>query len=270
MLRGDAGSGHPISASSSFKFYNPTNFYQVFGKPTLRPEHSGSWQVGAEYSSTKKTYRFGVNFFRNDVVDLIEPVDFGFIMTQAQGQAILLSQGLDPALYPIRTFRLLLIYNNLSNIFTQGVETDLDVKLPRGFAVSGAYTYLDARDKQTGSYLAERMKHQGFLKLAYDDPDHGFRANLRASFFSNWRASSLTNRSLQTDVDSNAFQLVDIFAAKRVNNRFEVYATIENLLNDRDANIGKLDPRGNPLPILRPDAGRLFRAGVRIRFDKGN
>lgn len=259
-----------------YKFYNPTNFYQVFGNPRLAPEHSGSWEVGAEYSSTRKAYRFGINFFRNDVVNLIDSQTIGFVLpfpspgalTIAQANDYIRSIGLDPAQYPIRPFRLLIVYNNLSKVFTQGVETSADVKLPGSFSVSGAYTYLDARNKVTGAYLPERFKHQGFVKLAYTDDKLGFRGNIRASFYSNWKASSLSNRALQGELAEPAFQLVDVFASQRVRKGLEIYGSVENLFDNRDPNIGQLDRTGQPLPILRPDAGRMFRIGLRLNLSR--
>ena len=277
-LRASWGRGFraPDLGQLYFKFYNPTNFYQVFGNPRLSPEHSGSWQVGAEYSSTKKAYRFGINFFRNDVVNLIEAQTIGFVLpfpspgalTIAQANDYIRSIGLDPAQYPVRPFRLLIVYNNLSKVYTQGVETSTDIKLPARFTFSGAYTYLDARNKATGAYLPERFKHQGFLKLGYDDERLGFRANIRASFYSNWKASSTSNRALQGELPEPAFQLVDIFASKRIRKDLEIYGSIENLFDNQDPNIGMVDSTGQPRPILRPDAGRMFRVGMKLNLGR--
>lgn len=259
-----------------YKFYNPTNFYQVFGNPGLRPEHSGSWQIGSEYSSTKKTYRFGINLFRNDVVNMIDPQTIGFVLPFPSPGALTLTQartylngiGLDPAQYPIMPFRLLIVYNNISKIYTQGIEASTDIKLPKNFSVSSNYTYLDARNKATGAYLPERFKHQGSVRLAYDNEDLGFRANIRSTFYSKWKASSQSNRVVQGELTSPGFQLVDAFIAKDVRNNFEVYGGVENMFNNKDVNIGKFDTTGQPLPILRPDAGRMFRVGIRYRFSK--
>ncbi len=269
-LRASWGRGFraPDLGQLYYRFYNVSNFYQVFGNPNLRPEHSGSWQVGAEYSSTKKTYRFGVNFFRNDVKNLIEAETLGFVFSQGQANAILIGQGLDPADYSVRLNRLLLIYNNISNIYTQGVETDFDIKLPRDFVFSGAYTYLDARNKETDEYLPERIRNQAFLKLAYNNQKIGFRSNFRASLYSGWTASSLSNRALQTTLKSEPFELYDVYAAKTIKSGFEVFGSVENLFDNQDANIGKTDSRGAPLPIVRPDIGRTFRVGVRYSFSR--
>ena len=259
-----------------YKFYNPTNFYQVFGNPNLRPEHSGSWQIGAEYASTKKNYRFGLNLFRNDVVNMIDPLTVGFVLPFASPGTLSLSQayayissiGLNPAEYPIRPYRLLIVYNNITKIYTQGIEANADFKLPARFSVASAYTYLDARDKSTGSYLPERFKHQGFVRLGYDNEDLGFRANIRASFYSNWKASSQSNRVVQGEILSPAFQLVDIFASKSVKKGVEIYGTVENVFGNQDANVGRFDTTGMPLPIIRPDAGRMFRVGVRLNLSR--
>lgn len=269
-LRASWGRGFraPDLGQLYYRFYNVSNFYQVFGNPNLRPEHSGSWQVGADYSSTKKTYRFGVNFFRNDVKNLIEAETLGFVFSQAQANAILVSQGLNPADYTVRLNRLLLIYNNISNIYTQGVETDFDIKLPKDFVFSGAYTYLDAKNKETGEYLPERIRNQAFLKLGYNNQKLGLRTNFRASLYSGWKASSLSNRALQTQLSSEPFELFDFYAAKTIKKGFEVFGTVENIFDNRDANIGKFDSRGRPLPIVRPDIGRTFRLGMRYNFSK--
>jgi outer membrane receptor for ferrienterochelin and colicins len=271
-LRASWGRGFraPDLGQLYFRFFNPTNLYQVFGNPNLSTEHSGSWQVGAEYSSTKKDYRFGVNFFRNDVRNLIEARNFGFVRTAAAGNAILTGIGLNPGDYVVRLNRLLFVYQNLSNIFTQGAELDFDVKLPRSFVLSGAYTYLDARNKADGSYLSERNKHQGVLKLAYVNQDIGFRANIRASAYSTWRTSSITNRGLTEQINAGAFQTVDSYMAKTIRNGFEIFGTVENLFDVKDRNFGKLRPNSTePYAIVRPDAGRMLRLGIRYSFARG-
>ena len=277
-LRASWGRGFraPDLGQLYYKFYNPTNFYQVFGNPHLMAEHSGSWQIGAEYSSTKKRYRFGVNLFRNDVVNLIDPLTVGFVLPFPSPGALTLSQayayisgiGLNPAQYTILPFRLLIVYNNISKIFTEGVETNADVKLPGNFVVSGAYTYLEAVNKSNGSYLPERFKHQGYFKLAYDNEKMGLRANVRVSLYSKWKASSQSNRVLQGELASPGFQLVDLYAAKTIRKGIEVYGNVENLFNNKDSNVGKFNSTGQPLPILRPDAGRMFRLGLRFKFSR--
>lgn len=272
-LRASWGRGFraPDLGQLYFRFFNPTNLYQVFGNPNLRPEHSGSWQIGAEYSSTKKDYRFGVNYFRNDVRNLIEAVNYGFVRTSAQANGILSSLALNPSDYKVSLNRLLFVYQNLSNIYTQGIETDFDIKLPRNFAVSGAYTYLDARNKLDDSYLPERSKHQGVVKLAYDNQKLGFRGNARLNLLSNWQTSAITNRGLTEQITGLSYQTVDVYGAKSLKKGFEIYGTVENLFDIKDQNFNKLRPNSTePYPIVRPDVGRMFRLGIRYNFSRGN
>jgi outer membrane receptor for ferrienterochelin and colicins len=271
-LRASWGRGFraPDLGQLYYRLYNPTNLYQVFGNPNLRPEHSGSWQVGMEYSSTKKDYRFGLNFFRNDVKNLIEAQNYGFIRTQAQANGVLSSLGLNPSDYAVSLNRLMFIYQNYSNIYTQGLEADFDLKLRYSFVLSGAYTYLDARDKKDNSYLAERNKHQGILKLGYDNQAIGFRANARLSMYSGWKTSSISNRGISETIYPPPFQTVDLYAAKSLKKGFEMYGTIENLFDVKDRNFNKFSAPNVPYPIVRNDAGRLFRFGIRYSFSRGN
>jgi len=66
-----------------YRFLSPSNFYQVIGNPSLNPEYAHSWQVGGDYVTPGRRARLGVNVFRNDVRDLIESVNLGFVATPA-------------------------------------------------------------------------------------------------------------------------------------------------------------------------------------------
>lgn len=264
-LRASFGRGFraPDLGQLYYRLINRFIGYQVVGNPNLRPENSNSWQVGAEYAQGQKKYRFGVNFFRNDVRNLIDLRNLGFVTNQAQLNAFIVSENIDPS-FRLVPFGFLFLQKNLSNIFTQGAEFDGEIKLPKNFAVSAAYTYLDARDKSNGSYLLDRNKHQAFLKLAYANAENGFRANLRGSYFSNWKTAG--GRNSPQNINIPGFALWDVYAAKRLKNRFEVFGTVENLFDNQDRNVGLLDAANNPLPIYRNDAGRMFRLGLRINL----
>lgn len=265
-LRASWGRGYraPDLGQLYYRFLNPTSFYQVIGNPNLKPEHSGSWQIGGEYRGFNRKLRFGINFFRNDVVNLIDSVSLGFL-TAANRAQILAANGIDPSFNPLNN-RLLFFYKNLSNIYTQGIEADAEIILPKGFLVSGAYTYLDARDKKTGSFLLSRNRNQGFVKFSYENTRLGFRANLRGSFYSSWIVSRTTN-GVETIAPS--FQIWDIYAAKSLFKKLEIYGSVDNLFNNQDPNTGKFMPNSStPLPIYRAEIGRSFRIGLRWNFEK--
>src|SRR6185295_14521426 len=96
-----------------YRFLNPTNLYQVIGNPNLSPEHSGSWQAGGEFRGFNRRVRFGGNFFRNDVRNLIDSVSLGFIATQGQLNAVLAANNIPTTFNPV-VGRLLFIYQNLA------------------------------------------------------------------------------------------------------------------------------------------------------------
>lgn len=264
-LRASWGRGYraPDIGNLYFRFINSVSFYQVIGNPDLSPEHSGSWQVGGEFNTTERHVRFSVNFFRNDVRNLIEPVNLGFIRSRAQLARISAVEGIDSDFRPA-LFRLLFFYKNRANIFTQGVEFDGKIILPEGFAISGAYTYLDAKDKDTNLYLEGRHRHHGFLKFAYSNPEYGFDANFRGTFYSSWIPTQ--RGGLRGVGTAPSFQIWDIYAAKKITRGFSTFATIDNLFDDKDPNSGLFSPSGRPLPVYRPEVGRTFRVGLRWNF----
>lgn len=264
-LRASWGRGYraPDLGQLYYRFLNPTNSYQVIGNPNLSAEHSGSWQVGGEFRGFSRKLRFGANFFRNDVRNLIDSVSLGFVATPAQLNAIIAREGIDPTFRPALG-RLLFYYKNLSNIYTQGVEFDTEIVLPKGFTVGGAYTYLDARDKTTDMYLLSRNRNQGFVKIGYVSPRYGFRTNLRGSFYSSFINARAANG---VETISPGFQLWDLYAAKSLVKRLEVYGSIDNLFDNQDPNTGRFAANGStPLPILRTEIGRSFRIGLRWTF----
>jgi len=109
------------------------------------------------------------------------------------------------------------------------------------------------------------------LKLAYDNQKHGFRANTRVNLLSNWETSAITNRGLTEKITGLSYQTVDLYAAKTLKRGFEIYGTIENLFDVKDQNFNKLRPNSTePYPIVRPDAGRMLRLGIRYNFSRGN
>jgi outer membrane receptor for ferrienterochelin and colicins len=266
-LRASYGRGFraPDLGQLYFRFLNPTNFYQVIGNPNLEPEYANSWQVGGEYTLVNRRARFGVNFFRNDISDLIEAVNLGFIVTPQQLAAIVASEGIDPLFNP-QLGRLLFFYKNVSDVVTQGVEMDGDVFLPKGFGVGGAYTYLDAEDEKTNLQLTGRHRHQGNLRVSWERALWGVRANLRGSFYGGWIATRQTLPTGVVEIEGKRFALWDVYGSKRIYKGLEAFGAIDNLTNSKDPNTGVLLPTGSPAPIFRPEVGRTFRAGIRFNW----
>jgi outer membrane receptor for ferrienterochelin and colicins len=245
-----------------YRFMNPTNFYQVIGNPNLEPEYANSLQIGGEYATPGRRARFGVNVFRNDVNDLIESVSLGMVVTEAQLDALLAREGLDPTFRPTLG-RLLFTYKNINDAVTEGVEVDGDLAVLRNLSLGGAYTYLDARDDETGLKLTGRHQHQGNIRLAWHLDRTGTRATFRGMFYGDWIAARATTATGVEDTTAPGFDLWDVFVSQRVVRGINAFVAVDNLFDNQDPNTGVLTAAGSPASIYRPEAGRTARFGVR-------
>ncbi len=248
-----------------YRFLNPTNIYQVIGNPDLRPESARSYQAGAEYVSRGRRLRVGANLFRNDVHDLIDSVSLGFVATPAQLQALMAREGVDPSFSPTPG-RLLLMYRNIADARTEGLEADGDVALSSSWSLGGAYTAMRAVDQATDLDLTNRHAHQGHVRVAWQAPRHGLRANVRGTFFSSWIAARATANGTVTDTSAPAFALWDAYLSRDVGGWATAFASVHNLADSQDPNTGVLLANGSPAPIYRPEAGRTFRIGLRLHW----
>jgi outer membrane receptor for ferrienterochelin and colicins len=250
-----------------YRFLNPTNLYQVLGNPGLQPEHANSWQIGGDYTprgQRGQRVRFGVNLFRNDVTNLIDSVNLGFVATQGQLDALMQQEGIDPAFRP-QLGRLIFRYKNIANVKTQGVEADGEWAIARGVSASGAYTYLEAKDTKQNLALTGRNRHQGHVGVSWAQERFGLRASLRGTFYGSWIA---TRSATAGDVMAPRFALWDLFVAKRLFGRVEAIVALDNLANSRDPNSGVMLANGSAAAIYRPEFGRTVQAGVRVNWSR--
>ncbi|MCC7416187.1 MAG: TonB-dependent receptor [Acidobacteria bacterium] len=249
-----------------YRFLSPSNMYQVVGSPALRPELADSWQFGGEYTFPRRRARVGVNVFRNDVQDLIESINLGFVATPDQLSALLAREGLDPSFRPVLG-RLLLTYRNIADIVTEGLELDAEAALTETVSVGGAYTFLSARDAGSDRDLTGRHRHHGSLRLAWQPARTGLRASVRGTFFSSWIAAraGLPGGGV-LDTIAPRFALWDAVVLQRLGGGLAAFVSLDNLTDSQDPNTGVLLPSGAPAAIYRPDAGRAARVGVRWSF----
>jgi outer membrane receptor for ferrienterochelin and colicins len=254
ILRGSFGLGFraPDLGQLYFRFANPASFYQVIGNPTLKPEHSRTFQAGVLYR--QQNYRLGMTLFRNDIRDLIDSRLTGTPRTAAELNAILATYGV-PAFFDPLLNRQTFVYVNQARIFTQGVEFDGEYAFSRNLRASGAYTFLNALDRNTRLGLPQRHRHHGQTRLDYAIPKLGLTANVRGSFYSHWLLNAVTGtRGLP-------FQIWDAYAAKDLKRGFQTYVAVDNFNNSRDGKLQLAVPTFD-----RPDYGRTFRVGLRYRF----
>ena len=160
-------------------FFNP----ETTG--SLRAERSLAWNFGGKWNASENTF-FNINFFRNDVRDLIESQVFA---RRTNGQNIF-------------------SYRNLSRVFTQGIEIDGTHQLSDNLCLSAGYQLLLTGDKSViekinngeifrrdpvtliASRLSRsdygglfgRSRHMANAKIFYENKAKGWTANLRAIY----------------------------------------------------------------------------------------
>ncbi len=256
-LRGAFGRGFraPDLGQLYYRFQNPLHFYQVIGNTHLQPEESTTYQFGLDYGMGK--IRFAANFFRNDIQDLIQAEFIGQPGTSAEMEALLrtfdISSEFNPALN-----RFFYLYRNVDNVYTSGIESKIELKPTRDLMISAGYTYLDARDKETDAFLSGRHRHHGNFRIFYSSSRFGgWRTNLRGTYFSKWPVSGRGGTIL-----GDAHQIWDWYVAKPLSRATELFFVVDNLFDSKDAYLNAAQPS-----FLRADPGRLFRVGMRWRFN---
>jgi vitamin B12 transporter len=205
-LRASFGTG--AKAPALDQLYNPS-----YGTPTLQPEKSVGGDIGIDQQFLDGKLQFSVTAFANRYRNLFVFSSFDPVTFQAIGcPAAQANNG---------------CYFNQGRARTYGVENEVRVQLWPGFAqLTASYTYLDARDSQTGFKLARRPMNQGRLQLTLT-PIEGLTIEPSVTLVG--QRFSGVNQSLRLQ----PYAKFDIRAAYKLNANLEVYARAENLTNAR-------------------------------------
>ncbi|SEB36425.1 outer membrane receptor for ferrienterochelin and colicins [Tenacibaculum sp. MAR_2009_124] len=225
-FKGSVGYGFKIPDFRQlyFDFRNVNNGYIVLGTYTVHNLFDGLTDLSAIQRELKTEssigYNFGfqwkpidglkvnVNGFRNNIKDLIDTFD-----TQLPYDALGLPQG-------TRTFS----YRNISSVYTQGIELDINYRFNKNIRLLAGYQFLDtgsnedldriddgifyrdsngiSQELQSSSYfgLANRSRHMINARIFYDNYKHKFSVSLRGTY-----------RSEFAPFDSNANSVIDGF-----------------------------------------------------------
>ena len=253
-VRSSYGKGFrsPTLGELYYLLLHPEYFYQVIGNPTLKPERSESYSIGADYQVNR--YSFGLTLYRNNLNHLINYIDAGFPPTEADLDALLAQYGIPPsfgALPGLETF----IYTNVDQAYTQGVNLRGSVLLNHNLRVDGFYAYLDPYDVTDRQTLTERSRNSGYVRTEYVSQRLGLVANIRGNFFGKWLIDPTAG------THEEAYALWNLYASKDIVRGMQAYGAIDNLANSRDRLLTQAAPTYD-----RTDYGRTFRVGVRYTF----
>ena len=256
-LRASYGHGFraPDLGQLYYRFLTSSGTYQIIGNPSLEAESSSTTQIGFDSNITERL-QFSSTYFRNGITNLIDTQLLGRPRTAAQLEALASEFNIDSAFGPGLN-RLTYLYRNIENVYTTGLENKLEFRLTNNLLVSTGYTYLEARDKETGDFLSHRHKHHGNFRVWWStDRLGGLRTNFRGTYLGKW---PIVGRSATLVAD--AYQIWDWYFAKPLGAGFELYGLVDNIFDSIDSKLDSPNPT-----FYRADPGRGFRIGMRWNF----
>jgi len=196
----DSGTTARGSLGTGFKAPSLYQLFSEYGSLDLEPEESLGWDVGLEQADPMGYGSVGVTWFANDFDNLL---DF------------------DPVTY---------VYVNIAEARTQGLEVYATAGIGDTLDLSASYTYTDTEDESTGEDLLRRARHKWGINANYGFLEKG-NANLDLLWvgkrwdtdFSTWPASR---------VELDSYLLVNLAGSWDVNEHWQVFGRLENLLDE--------------------------------------
>ncbi|AWW00706.1 TonB-dependent receptor plug domain-containing protein [Arcticibacterium luteifluviistationis] len=217
-------------------FIDPSSF------GLLNPESSLASNIGLLFTNNKGRTAT-VNFFRNDVSNLIESFP---VAQKTNGQNVY-------------------SYRNLAEVFTQGAEVNVSQRVNISFGgslkISGGYQYLEAKDKSILAKISEgslyrrnpesletervsrrdyggllnRSKHSANLKFFYET-DNKLGFNIRGMYRGRYGFNDQNGNAIidMDDEYAKGFLLVNTSVSKSID-KWTLQTGIDNVLNFKDA-----------------------------------
>ncbi len=208
---------------------------------TLRPEYSNGFNAGFTIFPVRNI-QWQVNFFRNDIKDLIE----SRLVATRQDNTQIFS------------------YVNIQRAFTQGIETNIKYIITPSFILNAGYQYLQTADKdelkkiKAGNFyytrdqnnfsvllkksdylgLPNRSPHMVTLKLSYEPATQSWFANIRATYRSKWVVFDKDGNGIYNKQDEFAKGFVQLSSSIGTNLKygFRIQAGADNILDHVDIN----------------------------------
>ncbi len=206
----------------------------------LNPESSIGYNLGFQLKPITSLH-LDVNFFRNDIKDLINTFVVSRNFTDLPNTSVF-------------------SYENRDRVFTQGIELDLSYRINNNLKFSTGYQFLDTGDKEEierikkgevffrrtptspserlslSNYfgLANRSQHTANVKLFYENFAHRFSANVRVLYRSKYALFDTNNSAEIIDayddfIAGNA--LVNVAFHKDIFNSMKLQIGVDNLFN---------------------------------------
>jgi outer membrane receptor for ferrienterochelin and colicins len=238
---------------------------QTFIDPTtLKPitaERSVAVNIGWSMAVSKKM-NLQFNAFRNDISNMIET---SAIAMKTNGQSVY-------------------TYYNVSKVFTEGIETNVDFMLHKNITLSAGYQYLIAKNKEVvedikeGKYYARdpstlvtsivteqqygglfnRSKHMANFKLFYQSKRNGWSCSIRTIYRGRYGFGDM-NGNLILDADNEyvkGYWLANVSLGKYITDWVNLQIGIDNIFDYT-----------NP-QYISSIPGRLYYTSFQIKINK--
>ena len=259
--------GHGLQSLQKSGEINPDiNINPYLKEINLSPEKSIGINAGLDYTINPRAV-LKVNFFRNDISNLIETYNLPFNKTNNQ------------AIYS---------YMNLDKVFTEGMETNFTYHFNQNFSIAAGYQYLIAKDKKVVQEIKEkkmykrdpqtnvtslvskneykglfnRSRNTANLRLQYNNVKYKALAFITTKYRGKYGFSGLNNfydgnAILNDDREFvKGFALLNTTFSKQFGKNWEAQAGIENLLNYKNK-------------LLMPNIfGRTYFINVNFKLEK--
>lgn len=213
--------GTAFRSPSFLDLFGQDFFYT--GNPRLRPEKARGWDAGVDYFLADNRGVLSATWFNTRYRNLIV-FDFG--------------------VFPGTTA-------NVDEARTRGLELAGKFSLPGAVEGRLAYTYLEAENLTSHTRLLRRPRHSGSLDL-WRDFGRGFSAGAGVAFAADRQD---VHAATFATIDAEDYAVVRVYGAWQAGTRFTVQVRIENLLDEKYAEV-----HGYPQP------GRGAFAGAEWKF----
>ena len=212
--------GTAFKAPALLELYSTGQF--CAGNPNLQPEYSRGYELGVEQEMFNGKVRGAITYFKNNISNLIQCAPPSFLLLQ-----------------------------NVNNAQTEGVEMSVQIDFTSWLDVNVAYTHQLAFNADTGVVLVRRPEDTVSVRAALR-PREGMRFGAELNQVSARHDINALTGALMVP---SPYTLVRVTAGWDVRKGLELYARIENLLNDKYE-----EPEG-----FKPPSIQGF-VGVRARF----
>lgn len=236
-LRAAAGTGIKNPGQTELFGYN-ASAYPFVGNPNLKPERSQGWEIGTDLDWQGGAYQLGLTYFNARLKDEIYGI-YG-----ADPQLCATAQDVPSSCQTT---------GNRDTVSRQsGIEVFGRAILDRNALLHGTYTYLDA--KENGVQEIRRPRHIASANLTFHAPGQRGQATVTVRYNGKTKDTDFSAYPART-VTLDQFVLLNLSGSWRVNDTVELFARVENLLDQDYQEV--LNYRGG---------GRGAYAGIRLQF----